>query len=126
MLISWFYLKGLAGAGRFEEVYQTIVNKSEHGWIQMLKEGATSCWEAWGKDQKWNTSFCHPWASAPISVFIEDVAGFIPDPEEKKGFRFEPHLPEELKELSLTIPFRGNSFTIQKKDGRIFLEENPR
>ena len=126
VLISWFYLKGLAGAGRFEEVYQTIVNKSEHGWIQMLKEGATSCWEAWGKDQKWNTSFCHPWASAPISVFIEDVAGFIPDPEEKKGFRFEPHLPEELKELSLTIPFRGNSFTIQKKDGRIFLEENPR
>ena len=32
---------------------------------EMLDEGATTCYEAWGKEQKWNTSLFHPWASAP-------------------------------------------------------------
>jgi hypothetical protein len=34
-------------------------------WMNMLSEGATTCYEAWGKNQKWNTSLFHPWASAP-------------------------------------------------------------
>lgn len=35
-------------------------------WANMLAEGATTCFETWGKDQKWNTSLFHPWASAPV------------------------------------------------------------
>ena len=34
-------------------------------WANMIAEGATTCFEAWGKDQKWNTSLFHPWAAAP-------------------------------------------------------------
>ena len=40
---------------------------------------ATTCFEAWGKDQKWNTSLCHPWASAPISVLAEDILPAHPE-----------------------------------------------
>ena len=35
----------------------------------MIKEGATTTFEAWGKDQKWNTSLFHPWATAPTIIF---------------------------------------------------------
>ena len=114
VLASYFYLKGLARAGRHRDVVAAIVNESEHGWVNMLREGATTCWEAWGKDQKWNTSLCHAWACAPIPVLVEDVAGLVPDPSCPRGFRFEPHVPEELGELVLTVPFRGTLWRIRK------------
>lgn len=113
---AYFVLKGLARAGRYDDVYRLIVNESEHGWVNMLREGATSCWEAWGKDQKRNTSLCHPWGSAPISVVIECLAGFSPAPQTPEGFVFEPHIPQEFKTFELTIPFRGKSYKI-RKDG---------
>lgn len=119
VLTSYFYLKALAGIGRYEDVYRMLVNESEHGWINMLREGATACWEAWGKDQKWNTSLCHPWASAPVPVLIEDIAGFVPTPD---GFLFEPHIPKEIEKFCMKIPFRGQEYVIEKRDGGIILE----
>lgn len=41
----------------------------EKAWQNMLNEGATTTFEAWGKDQKWNTSLFHPWAVAPLIIF---------------------------------------------------------
>lgn len=54
----------------------------------MIRESAAMCWEAWGLDQKWSTSLCHAWVAAPIPVHIEDIAGMVPDPSKKEGFRF--------------------------------------
>lgn len=31
----------------------------ENAWLRMLREGATTTFEAWGKDVKWNTSLFH-------------------------------------------------------------------
>ena len=72
---SYFVLKALAKIGAYDEVLSLITNESEHSWVNMLREGATTCFEAWGKMQKWNTSLCHPWASAPIIVLCEDLDG---------------------------------------------------
>jgi hypothetical protein len=44
---------------------------SEGAWMNMLREGATTTYEAWGKEQKWNTSLFHPWATAPLIVFAD-------------------------------------------------------
>ena len=71
--MAYFVLKALCRIGRYEDAYQLIINKSEHSWLNMVREGATTCFEAWGKDQKANTSLCHPWACAPISVLAEDI-----------------------------------------------------
>ena len=126
VLLSYFYLKGLARIGRYRDVFATLVNESEHGWVNMLCEGATTCWEAWGAEQKWNTSLCHAWACAPIPVLVEDVAGLVPDPAAERGFRFEPHVPAELAELTLTVPFRGSVWRVRKgaeTGGEVTLEE---
>jgi hypothetical protein len=77
--MAYFVLKALCRMGRYQEAYSLIINESEHSWYNMVREGATTCFEAWGKDQKWNTSLCHPWASAPISVLIEDILPNIQD-----------------------------------------------
>ena len=68
---AYFVLYGMLHMGEKELVYELLTNKSEHSWYQMLKEGATSTFEAWGKDQKWNTSLCHAWAAAPVPVLME-------------------------------------------------------
>lgn len=76
--MAYFVLKALCKMGYLEEAYRLIVNTTEHSWYNMVREGATTCFEAWGKDQKWNTSLCHPWASAPVSVLAEDILPALP------------------------------------------------
>ena len=76
--MAYFVLKALCRMGYHEDAYALIINEREHGWYNMIREGATTCFEAWGKDQKWNTSLCHPWASAPISVLTEDILPKMP------------------------------------------------
>lgn len=73
--VSYFVLYGLIRMGEVETAYQLITNTTEHSWYNMLKEGATSTYEAWGKEQKWNTSLCHAWAAAPVPVLMEH---FVP------------------------------------------------
>lgn len=69
---SYFVLKALTLNGEKEKAMELILNKSDHSWYNMIKEGATACFEAWGKEQKTNTSLCHPWASSPIILLCED------------------------------------------------------
>lgn len=73
---AYFLLMALLHMGEKELAYELIINKSQHSWYQMLQDGATTAFEAWGKDQKWNTSLCHAWASAPIPVLVELVKGW--------------------------------------------------
>lgn len=70
---SYFVLKSLGKIEAFKEELDLIVNESKHSWVNMIREGATTCFEAWGKEQKWNTSLCHPWASAPVIAIVEDL-----------------------------------------------------
>ena len=77
--MAYFMLKGLCRYKKYREVYNMIVSENEHSWGNMVKEGASTCFEAWGKEQKWNTSLCHPWACAPVSVLAKDVLPNCPD-----------------------------------------------
>lgn len=122
VMLSYFLLKGLARAGRYDAVYELLVNEGEHGWMNMLREGATTCFEAWGKEQKWNTSLCHPWACAPISIFIEEIAGIHLTEHTEAGYEFEPHIPKELA-FELCVPFRGKSLHVRQKNDTVCFEE---
>ena len=101
--IAYFVLKALVRNGEYGLMQELVFSEDIHSWGNMLKEGATSCWEAWGRDQKWNTSLCHPWASAPIIMMIEDMAGIR---AAKPGFEeisMEPHMPDWLGDISLNF-----------------------
>ena len=77
VFFSYFVLKGLANANRKDIVMDLI--KSGDYWLNMIEEGATTTFEAWGKDQKWNTSLCHPWACSPIITIAEDFPDLLKD-----------------------------------------------
>ena len=99
--VAYFLLKALSRIGRYDDVYTILTLQEERSWYNMVREGATTCFEAWGKEQKWNTSLCHPWASAPISVLMEDVLGLRLD-----GTRAAPHLPEG-RTIRVKTPMHG-------------------
>ena len=46
VMLSYYLLLALARRGRYESVYRLLLNDSDHGWCNMLREGATTCFEA--------------------------------------------------------------------------------
>ena len=69
--MAYFALAALIKHGEREKAEQLATD--EGAWLNMIQEGATTTFEAWGKDQKWNTSLFHPWATAPLIVFAKDT-----------------------------------------------------
>ncbi len=65
--MAYYALAALKSVGRFDLCRDLVVAPS--AWPNMIAEGATVTFEAWGKDQKWNTSLFHPWAVAPLIIF---------------------------------------------------------
>ena len=69
--MAYFTLAALKNAGEYDACIELATD--EGAWLNMISEGATLTYEAWGKDQKWNTSLCHPWATAPLIIFSDSV-----------------------------------------------------
>ncbi len=113
----YFALRGLARMGRYETLYRLLTREDDGGWRNMLREGATTCFEAWGKDQKWNTSLCHPWGSGAIPLMIEELAGIHPDPNALSGYRFCPQLPKQIADFRLQVPLRGQLLEVVRESG---------
>ena len=99
---AYFVLKALGKIGAYDEEFRLLMNEGEHSWVNMIREGATTCFEAWGKDQKWNTSLCHPWASAPIIIVIEDIMKISGD-EFMNGGNFIKEITENGKKYRIEL-----------------------
>ena len=69
--MAYFALAALKKEGRMDLCLE--LTTAETSWPNMLKEGATVTFEAWGKDQKTNCSLFHPWATAPLIIFADHV-----------------------------------------------------
>ena len=69
--MAYFTLAALMKHGERDKAELLATDKG--AWLNMLEEGATTTFEAWGKNQKWNTSLFHPWATAPLIVFAKDT-----------------------------------------------------
>lgn len=100
---SFFVLKALYDAGEGDLAYDLMTSHDLHSWHSMLKAGATTCMEAWAPDLKWNTSWCHPWSSAPVHMVTHELMGLRPDLPGWKRIRFAPRPPADLASASIVI-----------------------
>lgn len=114
---AYFVIRGLFISGEYEKAWDLITNRTEYSWYSMVKCGATSCMEVWAPDMKWNTSFCHPWSSSPITFWIEEICGLRPGLPGWKSVHIAPRIPAKLKSGSVTVPIPG----FPSKKGRISL-----
>ncbi|MGI6654073.1 MAG: family 78 glycoside hydrolase catalytic domain [Christensenellales bacterium] len=62
--IGMYLIYGLMRMGEKELLHELLVD--ENAWLRMLSEDATVTFEAWYKDQKWNTSLFHMAGTVPI------------------------------------------------------------
>ena len=69
--MAYFTLAGLKKEGQTELCLELAT--ADTSWPNMLAEGATVTFEAWGKEQKTNCSLFHPWATAPLVIFAVHV-----------------------------------------------------
>lgn len=69
--MAYFALQALKNVGESDLAEELICD--EGCWLNMISEGASVTFEAWGKDQKWNTSLFHPWATAPVIILSSDL-----------------------------------------------------
>jgi hypothetical protein len=100
---SFFVLKALFDAGEHELAYDFITSRDLHSWNSMLAAGATTCMEAWAPDLKWNTSWCHPWSSAPIYMVAHEIMGLRPQTPGWKEIRFAPRPPAALTSATIRL-----------------------
>ncbi|CAN7657751.1 family 78 glycoside hydrolase catalytic domain [Paenibacillus sp. LjRoot56] len=114
---SYFVMKALAEVGEHALIYDLLSADDEHSWGNMIKEGATTCFEAWGKDQKWNTSLCHPWASGPVPVLIEDIIGLKPAKPGWQEIAFCPKLPASWTSFSLRLNVPSGTIQLRYENG---------
>lgn len=63
-------LMGLARCGRYDVIKEALAD--EGAWKRMLAEGATTTYEGWGRDSKWNTSLFHL-TLTDAAVFMADI-----------------------------------------------------
>ena len=101
---AYFVIEGLFRQGYSSEGANLLRGTDEHSWINMLRSGATTCMEAWGPDQKWNTSWCHPWSSSPIYFFVERIMGLKSKEPGMKRFSISPVIPDDIDFIEISIP----------------------
>ena len=63
-------LMGLSRDGDFKRIQNALLDGG--AWLRMLREDATTTFEGWGKDTKWNTSLFHLTMSY-AALFIADA-----------------------------------------------------
>lgn len=122
---AYFVLKALAKVGEYALIYDLMLSEDERSWANMVREGATSCFESWGIDQKWNTSLCHPWASAPVPLLIEEIIGLKPAKPGWEEIAFSPKIPEQLEQFTLQLRVRSGWIRLDYDRGQ-WAEEFPR
>lgn len=123
---SCFVLKSLYDAGEYELAFDLMTSRDLHSWNSMLKAGATTCMEAWAPDLKWNTSWCHPWSSAPIHMVAHELMGLRPQTPGWKEIRFAPRPPKDLESaaICLTIPQGRVKASFEQTDSTITYDLN--
>ncbi|MDA3925912.1 MAG: family 78 glycoside hydrolase catalytic domain [Kiritimatiellae bacterium] len=117
-----YFIAALFKNGHSDLAYDLLTSKDTHSWNQMLKEGATTTFEAWGADQKWNTSLCHPAAGMPVWIIIEHLMGLTPAEPGFKTVRVAPRIPAALTSIEVRFPtVSGTISALYKKDKGYFL-----
>ncbi len=115
--IASFVIEACFKNGEDDLGYDLLTSGDQHSWSEMLRNGATTCMEAWGPDQKWNTSWCHAWSSSPIYLLTEYVMGLRPGEPGWRKILIAPAKIAALPDITLTVPISGGKISARYAPG---------
>jgi hypothetical protein len=73
-----FLLEALVDHGAAEYAVQLITADSDRGWLNMIRQGATTTAEAWDFKYKRNLGWTHAWGAAPANIVARKLLGVEP------------------------------------------------
>ena len=115
--IASYVIEGCFKAGAADLGFSLLTSTDAHSWNEMLRHGATTCMEAWAPDQKWNTSWLHPWASCPVYLIAQYVLGLYPAGPGWTGIRIAPAPVANLPAMELKVPLPAGSISARHTPG---------
>ncbi|MFA7172187.1 MAG: family 78 glycoside hydrolase catalytic domain [Kiritimatiellia bacterium] len=115
-----YFIAGLFQNGQADLAYELLTCKDSRSWNQMLKEGATTTFEAWGADQKKNTSLCHPAGGMPVWLIIRHLLGLAPAEAGFTSLRVAPNIPEALDSIKIRFPTVAGTISAQYIKGQAY------
>lgn len=121
--IASYVIEGCFRAGDADLGFALLTSTDERSWNEMLRHGATTCMEAWGPDQKWNTSWLHPWASCPVYLIGQYVLGLSPSEPGWKGIRIAPPPIANLPAMELKVPLQSGQVIARYAPGEGYTYE---
>ncbi len=120
---KFYELEAMCVIGRLDYVLEQMRSY----WGEMIKNGATTFWEEFVPGKPWQEqldmygnkygkSLCHAWGASPIYLIGRYFLGVRPLSAGYGEFEVCPQL-EGFSELTATVPVKGGSVRIRKKDG---------
>ena len=116
--IAAYVIEACFKQGATDLGYRLLTSEDKHSWAEMVRSGATTCMEVWGPDQKWNTSWCHPFSSSPVYLLSEYVMGLSPGEPGWGKIRVAPPIIKDLPEIELTVPHPKGKITAHHIPGQ--------
>jgi len=100
---SQFLLEALFRLRRGAAAVELMLADGAHGWVEMLRNNATTTFEAWSSADKPNMSKAHPWGSAPGNQIVRGLFGLRPVKPGWEEFTFDPQ-PGAIKRAKIVVP----------------------
>jgi len=111
---------------------QTMLDKVKEYWGAMLKQDATTFWEAYDATQKGNEkysfygrpyakSLCHAWSAGPAAFMPSEIFGLTPLEDGWRKFTVKPNLGQ-LQWASVCLPTNYGKITVDVENGKITIQ----
>jgi len=113
-----FLLEALYDAGAADAALSLLTNKTDRGWLNMIRAGSTITTEAWDAKYKKNLTWNHAWGAAPANLIPRKVMGIEPLEPGFARMGIAPQ-PASLTSASLKMPtIRGTVLVDLRRDGQ--------
>lgn len=120
---SQFLLEALYRGGQADAALALMTSDGESSWRNMIERwGATITMEAWDPSLKPNTTFSHAWATGPVNIIANHLAGVTITKPGAECLRFAPQ-PGRLAHFRTEVPtIRGPASVTYRGGSAGFLE----
>jgi len=122
---KFYELEAMCNIGKIDDVMDRIISY----WGAMIDAGATSFWEEFSPDIKWQNqlgmygekygkSLCHAWGASPVYLIGRYLLGVKPTSAGYETFEIKPEL-DRFDWVEATVPIKEGSVSIKKKGGKL-------
>lgn len=101
--LAMFLFESLYDYGAADYAYELLTAAGENSPMHMVREGATTTWEAWALEQKWNTSLFHPATAFTAYILASRMMGVTPLEPGFGRIRVKPQLAG-VEQASMQVP----------------------